>query len=349
MASLIYKHNSYYAVFSIKRKKKWIRIGSIDRKEAKKILRRLEVEHIKGNLGIKDNKPILLYDFLDQYMVFCKTNKAWNTHRIEQGISRDLRAFYGNVMLNSLDSTDIESYKHNEVCRGLAPSGINRKLAAIKFMFRKAKEWGYIEKVPYIPLLKLPRRPVRYLSIDEMERLLECSSEWLRPILLVLRNTGMRMGEVLDLQFSNIDLERSSLVVYSPKTRNHRVIPINLELKNTLEWLAKYYVNPSNLMVSQRESHQREYVFCHKDGSRISSFRTSFRTACRKAGVRATVHTIRHTFASHLVMNGVDLVSIKELLGHSTISTTMIYSHVSSEYKSQTVTRLPWIYSSINH
>jgi site-specific recombinase XerD len=96
------------------------------------------------------------------------------------------------------------------------------------------------------------------------------------------------------------------------------------------------------IRVLPRADHQKHYVFCIPDGSRTSSITTSSRNACRKAGIKANLHMLRHSFASHLVMNGVDLVSVKELLGHTQISTTMIYSPLSPEYKANTVEKLPW-------
>lgn len=343
MAYLTQKHKTYYAVFSINRRKKWIKIGRVDKRQAKKALKQLELEHLKGKLDIRESKEILLFEFLEQYLSYSKTNKAPNTYRIEQGISSLLKIHFGNVILNSVDNKTLEEYKAIRVSKGLLPSSINRELACIKFMLKKASEWGYIDKIPGISLLKLPKSPVKFLSKDEMERLLECSNGWLRPILIVLRNTGMRIGEVLQLKFTEIDLENSMILVRSQKTSNYRIVPINCELSEMLEWLSKYYVHPKSMQVSIRHADQKNYLICHPDGSRIKSIKNSFIKACARADIKATPHTIRHTFASHLVMNQVDLVSIKELLGHSSISTTMIYSHVSKDYKEKTVARLPWL------
>ena len=343
MAYLGTKNRTYYAVFSINGSKKWIRIGNVDRKEARKVLRELELEHLRGKLDLKEKKEILLFDYLSEYLEHTRINKAKNTHRLEQGIASCLKAFFGNILLAEIDNRAIEGYTRHRVSKGLKPSSTNRELATLRFMLGKALEWGYLDRVPTIKMLKLPKQPPRFLSVDEMERLIECSSAWLRPILLVLRNTGMRIGEALSLKFSDVDLGNKVLLVRSQKTNNFRLVPINSELEETIAWLTRFYVNPSSLEITIRHSQQKVYLFCHSDGSRIRSIKTSFNHACTKAGIKATPHTIRHTFASHLVMNQVDLVSIKELLGHSSISTAMLYSHVSSDYKEMTVSRLPWL------
>jgi len=157
-----------------------------------------------------------------------------------------------------------------------------------------------------------------------------------------MRNAGMRMGETLNLKFNDIDYDRKRITVVSSKTNNYRFIPMNLELYNMVKWLKLNYINPKNQRVILRQPQQRNYLFCNPDGSKLKSIRTSFSKASGKAGVKATPHSLRHTFASHLVMNGVDLVTVKELLGHNSISTKMIYSHLSEEHKAKSLEKLQW-------
>lgn len=342
MASLVHKHNSYYAVFSINRRHKWIRIGKVDKKQARKVLKQLELDFTKGKLNLSPTKNILLYDYLNEYLKFSKTNKARNTYRLELGIANNLKSFYGNIMLTELNNKSIEDYKSERVSKGLKPNSTNRELMIIRFLLGKAKDWEYIDNIPKISVLKVPKKPPKFLSVEDANKLIASSNMWLRAIILLLLNTGMRIGEVLELKFSDIDLDKGVILATSKKTKDYRVIPINKNLESILEWYTKYYVNPRTMKVSIRHASQKEYIFCHPDGSSIKSIKTSFNKACKRAGIEATPHTLRHTFASHLVMNQVDLVSIKELLGHSNISTTMIYSHVSEEYKEKTVARLPW-------
>jgi site-specific recombinase XerD len=343
MASLVFKHNSYYAVFSVNRKKKWIRIGKISKVQANKILKQLEIEHLKGKLGLIDTKQILLPDFLTEYLIHSKTNKSPSTLRLEKGISKTIQSYFGNILMRTIDNHGLEGYKTSRVSKGLKPSSINREIMAIKYMLKKAKDWKYIEHIPDIKLLKVPNRPVQYLSVEEIESLINHSSIWLKPMIIVLRNTGMRIGELLNLRLSDIDLSRGYIMVRSSKTNNYRVIPINNELSPLLHFLANNYIAPRSMKINKRMDIHNEYLFCHSNGSKFKYIQTSFKNACKQAGIKANIHMIRHSFASHLVMNGVDLVSIKELLGHSSINTTMIYSHISNEHKVNTVSKLPWL------
>ncbi|GJM17090.1 MAG: integrase [Thermodesulfobacteriota bacterium] len=349
MASLVFKYKSYYAVFSVNKKKKWIRIGKVTKVEAKKIIKQLETQHIKGKLGLLDTKQILLSDFLDEYLIHCEANKAPNTYRLEKGLARILLAHFGNVLLKTIDNHGLEDYKTNRINKGLKPNSTNREIIIIKYMLRKAKDWEYIDNIPHIKLLKVPKLPIKYLSVKEIDSLINHSSIWLKPIIIVLRNTGMRIGELLNLRLSDIDLSKGYIMVISPKTNNYRVIPINSELSPLLHWLTNNYIAPKSMTINKRLQIHNEYLFCHPDGSRIKSIKTSFNNACKRAGIKATVHMLRHSFASHLLMNGVDLVSVKELLGHSSINTTMIYSHLSNEHIGNTVYQLPWLNRSPSH
>lgn len=343
MASLVFKYKSYYAVFSVNKKKKWIKIGKVSKAQANKILKQLEAQHIKGKLGLLDTKQILLSDYLDEYLVHCKANKAPNTYRLEKGLARILLAHFGNVLLKTIDNHGLEGFKTTRINKGLKPNSTNREIIIIKYMLRKAKDWKYIDNIPHIKLLKVPKSPIKYLSVKEIDSIINHSSIWLKPIIIVLRNTGMRIGELLNLKLSNIDLSKGYITVISSKTNNYRLIPINNELGPLLHWLSNNYIAPNNMKIYDRMDIHSKYLFCHPDGSKIKSIKTSFNNACRRAGIKATVHMLRHSFASHLVMNGVDLVSVKELLGHTSINTTMIYSHLSDKHKVNTVGKLPWI------
>ncbi len=336
MASLVYKHKSYYAVFSINSKKKWIKLGKIGKKEANKLLKQLELTYTKEKLLLISVKPTYLYDYVAEYLIYCKINKALSTHKREVTITSSIKSYFGNIPLDKIDNRGVEKYKSKKLSDGLQPVTINRELTVLRFMLRKAHEWKYVVTMPAINDLKVPNKPVRFLSQEDIKRLLDCSTPWLRPMIIVLRNTGIRVGELLRLRLNDIDMDNKLILVRSTKTNNYRMIPINSELENILKWLSLYHVEPRHFKVSLRKGKQFEYLFCHNDGSRVKCIRHSFNNACARAGIKATVHILRHSFASHLVMNGVDLVSIKELLGHSNINTTMIYSHVSNEHKINT-------------
>lgn len=210
-------------------------------------------------------------------------------------------------------------------------------------MLNKAVEWGYLKDNPYkgTKMLKLTKKPARYLTVEEMQRLLDNASPWLKPMLFVLRNTGIRVHELLNLKWHEVDFDRQCITARSDKTRNYRVIPITQELTQTLHWLRDNYIYQQAKIIPRQES-QLDYVFCDPDGTKLKRMQHGWYNCCKKAGITANLHMFRHSFASHLVMNGVDLPSVKELLGHTQISTTMICSHLSQQQKANAVERLPW-------
>jgi site-specific recombinase XerD len=183
MASLVFKYKSYYAVFSVNKRKKWIRIGQVSKVQAKQIIKQLEAEHLKGKLGILDTKQILLPDFLTEYLQHTKANKAPNTYRLEKGIAKTLLTHFGNVLLRTIDNYALEGYKASRVNRGLKPNSTNREIIVIKYMLRKAKDWKYIDDIPNIKLLKVPNRPIQYLSVKEIDSLINHSSPCTAPLL----------------------------------------------------------------------------------------------------------------------------------------------------------------------
>jgi site-specific recombinase XerD len=191
-------------------------------------------------------------------------------------------------------------------------------------------------------MLKPTVEAVKYLTEDQINSLLSAASIHLKPILIVLRNTGMRTHELLNLRFSDIDYSKRNALVRSSKTNSYRIIPLNQESYQTVLWLRDNYPQHNTEKVLPRAHYQKQYVFCNLDRSKLQRIKNSFSKACIKAGIKASPHLLRHSFVSHLVMNRADLVSVKEILGHSQISTTMIYAHLSDKYKPDSVEKLPW-------
>jgi len=350
MASLVWNHGSYYAIFSVAGKKKWVRIGNVDKANARKILKQLELTQAQNRLHLLQTKPLTLVEFMDRYLDYAKVNKATNTLRSDCLVCNLLKQELGNSPLAKFNREAIEGYKIRRVNQGLKPSTINRQLAVISHMMQKAVDWGYLSGNPFngIKMLKIPKQPPKLLTQEEIDRLIDAADLWLKPMLIVLRNTGLRTHELLGLRWADVDFSRNLITVRNQKGNSYRAIPMTQELYQILLWLRSNYVNPKGVTVTPRQPNQMNYVFCNDVGNRLSGISYSFQKACRKAGIKASPHTLRHNFASYLVMQGVDLPSVKELLGHTQISTTMIYSHLSQQHKANAVERLPWAWTQLS-
>jgi len=260
------------------------------------------------------------------YLDYSKTNKrSWTRDRTSIG---SLKAFFNGKYLYEITPLLIERYKKKRIDE-VSPATLNRELACLKHMFTKAIEW---EKVDYNPvkrvkLLREDNARLRYLTCDEVQRLYENCADHLKPIVLAALYTGMRQGEILKLKWEDVDLEQKIIFVKNTKNNEVREIPLNNLLTSTLKNI----------------KFRSPYVFCDKDGRPYGSVRKSFENALKKAAIQDfCFHDLRHTFASHLVMSGVDLMTVKELLGHKTIKMTLRYAHLSPSHKRRAIESLEY-------
>jgi integrase len=140
----------------------------------------------------------------------------------------------------------------------------------------------------------------------------------------------MRKGELLGLQWPQIDFEQGIITLTDTKNDERRDIPMNETVKATLKGIERIGAN----------------VFCNGDGETFANVRRSFETAVRKSGIEDfRFHDLRHTFASNLVMEGIDIMTVKELMGHKDLTMTLRYSHLAPNHKTRAVNILDRVMS----
>ena len=188
---------------------------------------------------------------------------------------------------------------------------------------------GYVKQNPAKPvkLLKEPPGRLRYLTLEELTRLLDTCAPHLKPIVVMAVHTGMRRREILSLRWSDVDLRQRIMTLTKTKNNERRILPINAQLAEVLRSIPRHVESP--------------YVFCDRDGRPYERIDNGFRRACKRAGIGdCRFHDLRHTFASHLVMRGANLWSVQELLGHKTGKMTVRYTHLSTLHLQETVSLL---------
>jgi integrase len=155
---------------------------------------------------------------------------------------------------------------------------------------------------------------------EEFDRLLNGCPEWLKPVVLTARHTGMRKENILSLKWEQVDLFRKIITLDSTKNGERLGIPLNDTMMDLFKNLARV-----------RHFHS-SYVFCHPtNGKRYYEVKTSFKEALEKVGIEDfRFHDLRHCFASALVQRGVNLLEVQKLLGHKTGRMTERYSHLTS-------------------
>jgi integrase len=300
------------------------------KKLAETVLSKRKTEIAEGKFLDKSKiKRIKLMDFVTLFLdTYSKPNKSsWKDDVQRLTAAADILG--KGKHLDEIKPYDIEDFKKYKLQEGIEPSTVNRYLTIMKTMFKKAIEWGYAEKNPLdtIKHLRENNVKVRYLEKEEIARLLEVCSPYLKAAVLTALNTGMRKGEMMMLKWSDIDFKNSIIYVHKTKNNEPKMCPMNIVVKREL--------------INLREHSEKEQVFpMNVDKIFSKAIRCAKITHCRW-------HDLRHTFASHLVMNGVDLMTVKELMGHKDIKMTMRYSHLSQGHKARSVDTLGSMMESI--
>ncbi|MEO0301668.1 MAG: site-specific integrase [candidate division WOR-3 bacterium] len=324
------KNGNWWIDYYVNGRRKRKKIGK-SKRQAEIILAKIKSQIIEGKyLDIKKNEKIKFEEmanlFLENYSRINK--KSWKR---DYFIIKNLNIFFGGRYIYEITNLDIENYKKKRLIEGVSYSTINRELACLRTIFNKAVEWKILRNnPPKITLYKIDNQRVRYLTLEEINSLINISPEPLRSIIIIALNTGMRRGEILNLKWRDIDFKERIITIYDTKNKEKRYVPINDTTINTL--------------LGIKTNSLSEYVFPGKDGKgHISEHYIShlFEKAVERAGIKDfRFHDLRHTFASYLVMNGVDLKTVQELLGHKTFNMTLRYSHLSPEHKKLAVEML---------
>lgn len=314
----------------------------------------------------KVNDKLTLEEFLNQhYIPWVKSNHK-RANKTLATISRCFKPFY-RYHLAEMTPAVIERWRTKRLNSGVSNATINRDTVTIRSIITKATEWGFLENNPLNKLkaLKVDQNPkIRYLSRDEEQRLRgelfqreiklkqerlkgnqwredrgyeklhefteDEFSDHLMPMTLISMNTGLRQGELFNLEWEMVNLEKRSLIISGVITKNSssRYIPLNDEAFQIFTKL-------------HRQSSKNGLVFPSKNNKPFNTVKRSWATLLKKANIEQfRWHDLRHHFASKLVMAGVDLNTVRELLGHSDIKTTLRYAHLAPEHKINAVQKI---------
>jgi integrase len=331
--------NRWYIDLYVDGRRKRKAIGS--RKEAENALTAIKADVLRGEFKFKRESKVHFEAFAQVYLNHCKTNKKKSWRRDENSI-QFLEVHFGGMLLSKITPLDIEDYKTKRINGEIKlkpkpgasrsrkdwkvqPATINRELACLKHMFTLAKKWKMADENPVkeVHFFQEQQIEMRILTREEIDKLISCASPRLKPILIVALNTGMRKGEILHLRWSDVEFDNQFLLLRETKSIRPRKVPMSGLVAETLRTLKK----------------EKEYVFANpQTGKPLSNLQTPFKAACKRAGIRdLRFHDLRHSAATHMVMGGVDLVTVKDILGHATIQMTMRYAHPTPENRRHAV------------
>jgi integrase len=306
----LYQRNSiWYFDIRVNGERKRISTKTKNRKLAERIYAQQLLDVEEGRwFEKKKAKSISFREMTEKYL------RKYHRIRDEHTVKKLLPAF-GHLKLAEVTTEIISDYR-DERLKKVKPATIYQELSLMRRMFNVArKEWKWTKENPVADLsfsVGNKNARDRWLTIDQEENLIENATNpiWLRPLLTTALHTGMRKGEIFNLCWPHVDFNRKLIMVVKSKNGEKRTIPMSDTLFQTLQ------------SIKVRDISGRVFPIADR------SLRVAFEKALAKSGIRDfRFHDLRHTFATKLVQNGVDLYKVKELLGHKTLAMTTRYAH----------------------
>jgi integrase/recombinase XerC len=283
--------------------------------------------------GKKENDPIKLY--ID-HLTWIKKLSEHSLRAYKQDLS-DMTLFFKNQDITKLCRKELLSYLGHLQSKGLASKSMQRKISALRSFFSFCQKNNLIEIHPLTDVTgpKIEKRLPQTLSMEQLEALFaQCDVSDLlglrdRAMMELLYSSALRLSELVGLNLGDISLRDKEMLVRG-KGKKERKIPIT---ETAASWIHNYLVCP------QKKVKDAEALFLNSRGDRITarSVDRNFQRYIKKAGLPSSVtpHTVRHSIATHWLEQGMDLKTIQSLLGHTSLATTTIYTHVSVKFKKE--------------
>lgn len=282
---------------------------------------------------------------LSEYLEYLEVEKGLSQNTLD-AYRRDLSAFIdfcaslGAEELTQIQRNHLNSYILDLREKKYSPTSVMRKIASLRGFFKWLCANEICVQNPTLTLEqpKIPRKLPKVMTISEIENILrENLTKTQRLIVELLYGCGLRVSELVNLKTNSIDLNANYLRC-SGKGSKERLVPVGSKAKEALReyfeqrdfLVKKHNLDTKNLLIADCGrflTRQDVYNFIHEQGKKINK--------------NISPHTLRHSFATHLLENGADLRIVQELLGHSDVSTTQLYTHISKK-------RLKEVYFSIN-
>ncbi|MEY5041458.1 MAG: hypothetical protein RLZZ414_1006 [Bacteroidota bacterium] len=275
--------------------------------------------------------------YIDDFVKYLSLEKRFSLHTV-QAYKNDLLEFENfisqNFQVQVVDSnhTFIRSWIVSLMENGISPRSVRRKISVLSGFYKYLilRNILSVSPVDKVPLPKVPKKLPVFVEESNMDFLFDSSffaEDEIgirdKAVVLLIYHTGIRLSELISIRLSGLDLVKNTVKVLG-KRNKERILPFSEELNETLK-----------LYLSYRKISEIEYLFVTPKGEKMYPklvYRIVNNYLSQVSSLNKTSpHVLRHTFATHLLNNGADLNSIKELLGHANLSATQIYTHNSLE------------------
>ena len=273
-------------------------------------------------------------DYINKYLDYLKYERKLSNNTIlsYKNDLKDLHKFFNEDIIKVNYQALVKYINSLSI---LNPRSIAHHITVINsfYSFLVLNEYIKVNPAENISIPKLPKKLPEYLTVEEINKLLDVElidaySYRNKAMLETLYATGLRISELINLRFSNVDLN-NNLIRVMGKGSKERMVPLN---DIATKYLTIYINEYRNQILRLKQS---EYLFISNAKKPITrqGFFKIIKKECKRAMITKNVspHVLRHSFATHLLANGADLRVIQELLGHSNIVTTEIYTHVVNE------------------
>ena len=269
--------------------------------------------------------------YVEDYLLFLKTEKKLGDNTINSYML-DLENFFKtfNGSIESCTKKDILTYISS--INWLEVSTVNRHISSLKSFFNYLVDESIIKVSPIeeVSSLKKTKKLPKYLSISEVDKLLNIplNSEFdyrNKAMLELMYGTGLRVSELVSIEYSNIDFE-NSIIRVNGKGKKERIIPLG----EVASYYLKVYLSDYRSKLLKRNTYNQVFLNNHGKPITRQGFNYILENIRELTGIEKeiTPHVLRHSFATHLLEGGADIRSIQEMLGHENISTTNIYTEV---------------------
>lgn len=279
--------------------------------------------------------------FISEYLEFIEVEKGLSENTSE-AYRRDLTAFvdFANKEVNEITRSDITNFIRDLHENNYSPISVKRKIASLRGFFKWlcANEYCKTNPTLTIELPKIPKKLPKVMTVQEIETILNQDLTPVEKVIVeLLYGCGLRVSELVNLKINDFDVNSKYLQCFG-KGSKERMVPLGSKAIKAIKAyipkrdfaLQKFRIDTKLLLVHDNGriyTRQDVYNFIHAQGKKIHK--------------TISPHTLRHSFATHLLENGADLRIVQELLGHSDVSTTQLYTHISKK-------RLKEVYFSIN-
>ena len=326
------KRGAYYQIGWVEGdRRKWRTTKCTTKSEALVFLKSFETQNEKKV------EPLRLSQFTELFRTRINGTIRKSTLRPYLASLKSFESVISDKLMSEYNVDDIENYKQKRL-QSISPTTLNIELRSLKSTFNSAVRWELLKENPFrkVSLLKIPQRPPIYLTKEDFKKLISVVKEpLLRDVFLFAVLTGFRKGEMLNLKWSGVDLQKRQVTIensegFTTKSGKSRTIPLNDAVFD---------------MLSKRnaERNRCEYVF-HRKGYKLNDLYLThrFKKYVVDLGLNPQLHlhSCRHTAASWLVDAGVSLYIVQNILGHANIATTQIYSHLSQNTLQESVNKV---------